>query len=463
MTLPVPYQNAAAAMTTAAAAGGGTNYKALVCVFLNGGNDAHNTVVPVGSQYTQYQTDRGSTQAIPSASVLALTGVSDAGLHPSLVNMQTIFNAGKAAILCNVGQLREPLNKTDWGSSYIPGTGLRPVQLFSHSDQQLLWHTQTPADTNEPTGWVGRLQDLVNPAFNPSKVVPSTISIAGRTRLMEGYETVQYQLVDSDTPLTGFPDMTYGHYGSHASSVTGQTMPLWTAMGKQHKLEIALKDVWQRSADFATIAETALGSTTLTISFPTTSLGKQLKTVARLIRGRATLAHRRDVFFVQLGGFDHHGGETAAATLTAHAALLTQVDNAIKAFYDEMVAQGLSNNVTTYTASDFGRTLLGNGTGTDHGWGGHHFVVGGSVVGGRLYSRQTKGGAISTAFPQITLNGTWDGDQGRLIPAISCAEYMATMASWFGLPDATANGVNPMELVAPALTPMTIRNLGFMV
>jgi uncharacterized protein (DUF1501 family) len=460
MTLPVAFQNAAAAMTSSAAIGGGTDYKALVCVFLNGGNDAHNTVIPVGAQYTQYQTDRTASASIASASVLALSGVTDCGLHPSLTGLQTIFNANDMAIVCNVGQLTQPMDKTDWGSSFVPNAQ-RPNQLFSHADQQLLWHTGNPASGNEPTGWGGRMADLIDPAFNPTKLVPSTNSIAGRTRYMEGYDTVQYQLAANDSPLPGFPHAINGDWSSVANSMWNTTLPVFAGAGKTHILENAVYDVWNRAITYYGTYITALGSSTMTATFPTTSLGYQLKAVARLIRGRSSMQHRRDIFFVQLGGFDLHGGASYATTLSTHAGLLTTVDGAIKAFYDEMVAQGLNNNVTTYTASDFGRALLPNGSGTDHGWGGHHFVIGGAVVPGK-YARNAKGGTVGTTFPTITLGGPWDAGEGRLIPTISHAEYAATFSKWMGVPDAVSNGVNPNELVNPYMPAMTARSLGFL-
>lgn len=467
MTLPTDFTNALPAMAAAAAANGGTDYKALVLVFLNGGNDSHNTVLPVGDQYATYLSNRTPDLAIASGSVLALNNTTTAGLHPSLTGLQTIYNAGKCAILCNVGPMVDPMSKAEFGQWYSPGSSLRrPYQLQSHSDQQNIWHTERGDYPGEGTGWGGRMNELYEAAFNPSRTIPSVLTIAGRTRFMTGYDINQYQLSSGTGIAPSFRDT--GIAGNvNASTSTNSNMSRhitsWQGYGRANKLEAELVALMQRATLYATNAVNAGGSATMNVTFPSASgLGSQLRSVARMIRGRNTALHRRQVFFVQLGGFDLHGNSTAADTLTAHVGLLTAVDQAIKAFYDEMVAQGMENNVTLFTGSDFGRALLPNGTGTDHGWGGHHFIVGGAVQGGRLYSRDVKSGPILNTFPTITLGGPWDTGQGRLLPAIAVSEYYATLAKWFGVPDATSNGVNPMNLIFPLLKNFASRDIGFM-
>lgn len=465
MTIPTEFTDALPAMSAAAAANGGTDYKALVLVFLNGGNDSHNTVLPVGDQYNTYLSNRTSDLSIASGSVLPLNSTPTAGLHPSLTGLQTIYNAGKCAILCNVGPIIDPMSKAEFGQWYTPGSSLRrPYQLQSHSDQQNVWHTERGDFPGEGTGWAGRMNELYESAFNPSRTVPSVLTLAGRTRFMTGYDINQYQL-SSGTGIAPSFRSTANSPGNAASSLNSNMsrhVSSWLGYGRTNKLEAEMVTLMQRATLYATNAVTAGGSSTMNVTFPTTSLGNQLRNVARMIRGRNTALHRRQVFFVQQGGFDLHGDSTSVATLASHANLLTTLDQAIKAFYDEMVAQGISDSVTLFTGSDFGRSLLPNGTGTDHGWGGHHFIVGGAVQGGRLYNRDVKNGPILNTFPTVTLGGPWDTGQGRLLPSTSVSEYYATLAKWIGVPDATSNGVNPMNLIFPLLNNMSARDLGFL-
>lgn len=465
MTLPTNFIDALPAMAAAAAANGGTDYKALVLVFLNGGNDAHNTVVPVGAQYDQYRTDRTADLSIDSASVLPLSNTPTAGLHPSLTGLQTIYDAGKCAILCNVGPLVDPMTKAEYGQHYSPGSNLRrPYQLMSHSDQQNIWHTERGDSPSEGTGWGGRMAELYGPGFNPSEAFPSTLTVAGRTRFMTGYDVNQFSFSSGNSTGPSFVDT--GVYNGDttvgASSNMQRSITNWQSWGSTNKLEQELVAIMQRAVQFCTAVGTAGGSTTMNVTFPTTSIGNQLRNIARMIRGRATGVHRRQVYFAQMGGYDLHGFNSSTPVMTEHASLLSQLDAAIKAFYDEMVAQGMSNQVTLFTGSDFGRALKPNGTGTDHGWGGHHFIVGGAVQGGRLYNREVKGGPILNTFPTITLGGPLDSGEGRLLPMVAVSEYYATLAKWFGVPDATSNGVNPMNLIFPLLNNFASRDIGFM-
>ncbi len=459
MPVPIDFQNAAAAMTAAAAASG-SDYKALVCVFLNGANDCHNTVVPVGAAYAQYQTDRTSAQAIPSANVLSLTATPNCGLHPSLTGLRTIYNAGDAAILCNVGPLVQPMDKTDFGSEFSAGPGIRPYLLFSHEDQQNVWYTSRPDTANEATGFLGRIADLYEPAFNPSQAVPSVLSPGQRLRILQSNDRLSYQIQRSlGTGDIASPFVQQnGSFSGPTNASINASIADWNASGRGHLLEGEFVASMQRALDYYTLAVTAGGATALATTFPDTPMSRQLYSIARMIRGRASLNHRRQVFFATISGFDTHSGDS----LATNAALLTEVDGAIKAFYDEMVSQGLSSNVTLFTASDFGRALAPNGSGTDHGWGGHHFIVGGAVNGGRLFNRDAKNGAILNTFPDITIGGPWDAGQGRLIPQISCSEYGSTLAKWFGIPDALSNGVNPMNLAFPLAPAFAARDLGFM-
>ena len=462
MPLTQPYIDAAAALTTAAASS--SDYRALVYLFMNGGNDSHNTVIPLGPQYSQYLQERGDL-AIPLASVLPLKDISDAGLHPAFTGIKSIIDAGKGAIVCNVGQLVEPLDKVDYGAEWVPGPGKVPMSLFSHSDQQLQWHTLRPDTANEAAGWGGRFLDLADPAYNPNKLVPAGISAGGRTRTLDGNESVQYQISsDINTPVEGFIGTGLNNYrnGGPVESTLIRNLADWKSHGSVNRLEQAVAAAGTRALNFYSTYANAVGTSKMGVTFPSSGLGKQLQNIARLIRGRSKMGHRRDVFYVEIGGFDLHGGETYAVTLATHNGLLSTIDLAVKAFYDEMVFQSLVDNVTLFTGSDFGRALKPNGSGSDHGWGGHHFVIGGSVIGGKVYARNTKNGLIDNVFPTITFNGPWDAGQGRLIPSISAVEYVGTMVKWMGIPDSTSNAVNPLDLVAPNLPAFASRDLGFL-
>jgi uncharacterized protein (DUF1501 family) len=417
-----------------AAAQDASDYKALVCVFLAGGNDASNVFLPrTGGSYAAYANLRGSL-ALPSETVLPLNpqnpdGV-DYGLHPSLVGLQTLFHEGHLAVMRNVGTLVAPTTRAD----YLKGGALVPPQLFSHNDQQVLWQTSVP-DHNVRTGWGGRMADLLR-SLNSASQVSMLISLAGTNTFQIGREVFQYPVGSSGSvSLSGF---------NRNAPQDPETRALTRLMRTQHEnlFENVYGGVMKRAVDSDLQIRGAFDAApALATVFPNTRLAGQLKTAARMIQIRGSLAQRRQIFFVQAGGYDTHDDQ-----LVDHANLLQELGDAMQAFYRATQELGVATQVTTFTGSDFGRTFTSNGRGTDHGWGSHHFVMGGAVRGGRFYGR----------FPNLTIKGPDDTDRGRWIPSMSVDEYSATLATWFGVSDAD------MPLVLPNIGHFAARNVGFM-
>jgi len=433
-----------------------TDYKALVCVFLNGGNDGNNMLVsldqyngPAGSLVNGYSNVRSAAGlAIAQASLLPISPVSGGsyGLHPNMPEMQTLFNQGKLAILCNSGPLVEPLTRT----TYQNGTGKKPLQLFSHSDQVQLFQTSI-ANTVSQTGWGGRLADKTT-GLNGSATFPSNVSIAGVNLLLSGVDTRQLAVADSGTALKDVLQLTMTGTTSEQASRQVSFDELRT-LDNEFKLVKAASDI--RSSSIQTDNALSSVNPALLQMFPATSLGRQLRQVALLIKActdpAAGINMKRQIFFTQIGGFDTHSAE-----INGQGNLLTQVSQAINAFYAATVELGVQDKVTTFTMSDFGRTLQPAGTGvatvgTDHAWGNHQLIAGGSVLGHTLYG----------AYPTLALGGPDDTDggsnpRGRWIPTTSVEQYAATLALWYGLSSADLPAVFP--LINRFATP----NLGFL-
>lgn len=469
----LPWALNLAAIGDAAAFNGGSNatdYKALVCVFFYGGNDYANTVIPVDiASYAQYNAIRGATNgiAIPLASVTAaptvlspatpdipvdLQGVQrQYGLHPSMTAMAGLFNAGKAAVVLNVGPLVKPLTRDQYNASATIYP--RPPQLFSHNDQQSVWQSSSAEGTK--VGWGGKMGDL-GMASNPKSLF-TCMSVTGNAVFLSGNSALQYQVSTSGAiKIQAARNSTV--FGNAA--LPGIIKNLVSDVSPAHKLERDYNAVTSRAIGAELDVSSALALTAFTAPatafpgypFPTDSLGKQFEMVARLIKGRDVLQAKRQVFMVSIGGFDLHDN-----LIAQHPALLKSVSDAIAAFYkllddtDYLPASGsnpavkLSSQVTTFTASDFGRTLTSNGDGSDHGWGSHHFVVGGAVNGQKFYGtpppvsdKDTKDGA-GKYLPE----NQWHVGQGRLLPTTSVDQYAATLARWFGVDDSEMATVLP--------------------
>lgn len=426
-----------------------TDYRALVCVFMNGGNDGNNMVVSL-DQYAAYSTARNAAGlAIPQASLLPVSpanGGGSFGLHPNMPEMQARFNEGRLAVLCNVGPLVEPLTR----ATYQNGTGKRPLQLFSHSDQIGLFQTAV-ANTVSQTGWGGRVADLTG-VLNGAATFPQNISIAGLNLFLSGADTRQLAIGDSNTALSNVLPLTMTGSTAERTSRRAAFDEL-RALDHNFKLVRAASDT--RSSALQTSAALASVNPALNTLFPNTSLGRQLLQIARLIKAStdpaAGINMKRQIFFAQIGGFDTHSNQRT----NGQDALLLQVSQALNAFYHATVELGVQNNVTAFTLSDFGRTLQpagsGASVGSDHAWGNHHLVLGGAVNGQRFYG----------TYPTLALGGPDDTDggstpRGRWIPTTSVEQYAATLAAWYGL------STSDFPAVFPLIDRFPASNLGFM-
>ncbi|WP_395707057.1 DUF1501 domain-containing protein [Casimicrobium huifangae] len=417
-----------------------TDYKALVCIFLFGGNDGNNVVIGADTAgYTEYSAVRGAASGINIAQSELLTiqpkNTSRVfGLHPSLAKVHPLFASGQLAVLANVGPLNRPTTK----AAYLAGTD-NPYQLFSHADQQAQWQT-TFSDEPSRTGWGGRLADAVK-SMNGSAAMPVSTSIAGNVLFAQGSAT---------SALTVPSSGTFGLSDNGTNSIARARQQALAALlgeGRDHTLVMETADGLANAINLSTIVNPVISATNTTIQslFNTTgnSLALQLQQVAKLIAARDTFGVKRQVFFVSLGGFDTHTGQ-----LNTQVNLLTQVGDAMKSFYDATATLGVADKVTSFTLSDFGRTFKpAAGGGSDHAWGNHHFIMGGAVKGGAMYG----------TFPSLALTGPDDvSSEGRWLPSTSVDQYAATLATWFGVTDAQLSGVLPNLAAFPT------KNLGFL-
>lgn len=426
----------------------GDDYKALVCLFMNGGNDSHNTFIPNYTEgYNLYAAARQAQGlAIAQNTLLPITPPSMGGqvwgFNPAITELKPLFDQGKMAIVANVGCLVQPLTR----ATYQAGAP-RPYQLFSHPDQ-VEQARSAISSFKSTTGWGGRVADRTG-GLNPGAGIPMVTSIAGATLFNIGANTAPLVVTAAPTPLNQVLALT--GFGTAADELARRA-----AMDNVRALDLNYTMVQQSSqlTQQAINASIQLSTDpTLTVTFPSTTLGNQLRQVAKLLKFRQGLNMSRQIFFVELGGFDTHSSQ-----VTPHRNLLIQVSQAVRAFYDETVAQGISDKVTLFTLSDFSRTLnpagSGGGVGSDHGWGGAQFVIGGAVNGGDFYGRPTSNGTI---VPTLVNGGADDADaRGRFIPSVSVEQYAATLARWYGLSE------TDMPLVFPNIGNFSTSNLGFM-
>jgi uncharacterized protein (DUF1501 family) len=432
------------------------SYKALVCIFMLGGNDCNNTVVPLSAStdptggYTAYQSIRkGPGLALAQSSLLPLSpnppscGGGSFGFHPSLVELQQFWAQGNLAVVANVGTLVVPLTR----QKYQAGKQT-PYQLFSHADQQQQWQN-CRSDVKTSTGWGGRSADRMS---DPNASFPLLTSLAGTPTFTVGLVTNPLAIASAPTPLNQI--LVLSGFGSAADEQARR-------MSFDYLRSIDLGNAMVATAD--TISNQALVISqalnvdpTIQTVFPNTTLGNQLKQVAKVIKANLTqpaLGLSRQIFFCQLGGFDTHQNQ-----VSNQSSLLQQLSKAMQAFYNATVELGVSSQVTQFTLSDFGRTLQPSGSGasavgTDHGWGSHQFVLGDAVQGGNFYGMI---GPNGIPYPKLQLSGPNDTDtRGRWIPTTSVEQYAATLATWFGL------AAQDVPYVFPLLGNFSTSNLGF--
>ena len=445
---------------------GASDYRALVCIFLSGGNDSNNMVIPNHSStsvsgYSAYSAARNTQGlAIAQGSLLPISvprmGGLNYGLHPNFgagvtggINngIHELWAQGKLGVVTNVGTLVAPMTRTQYQNNSVK----RPYQLYSHPDQ-IGQFQGGRSDTQPFTGWGGRISDLRHDIENPDALIPMITSISGAQLFTAGYGTLPLAIADSNTTLANV---------LNPQGLTTNNGPARKAALDQVRGFDRTSDVVAAASyvtDQALLANASLQvSQEVTVTFPNTSIGRQLKQVARLIKKRGDLNVTRQIFYVQLGGFDTHTNQ-----VTGQGNLYIQLSQAMRAFYDEMVVQSLSDKVTQFTMSDFNRTFnpagSGASVGSDHAWAGHAFVLGGGLVGADFYGMNTTNG---TPFPTLTQNGPDDADsgtsaRGRWIPTTSNEQYAATLARWFGVPDAD------LPTVFPKLPNFSTSNLGFM-
>jgi uncharacterized protein (DUF1501 family) len=416
-----------------ALAQGTSGYKALVCIFMFGGNDSNNLLVPIDSRYTQYLQAR-SVLALPQSQLLPLQmgGQSIYGLHPNMPEMQGYFNNQKAlAILANVGTLVQPTTQAEYNAS----TNL-PENLFSHSDQQNQWQSAQLAGT-PASGWAGKVADNVQ-TFNASAQFPPILSISGSPVFCTGITTRPFSMDPGNPPgLDGF-DTSASSQARYAATQQLLTFDSGLSMVQ------AANAVTGQAVQFATVLSSALKSIPpLMTQFPGSYLGQQLQQVAQVISARSALGVQRQIFFCSTGGFDTHSDQ-----LPQQVALLSDVSKSMSSFYQATQDLGVANQVTQFTLSEFSRTMEpGSSGGSDHAWGSHQLILGGAVQGNAIYG----------TFPTLALGGPNDADQnGRWIPTTALDQYAATLATWFGV--SAAN----LPSIFSNLTNFPTSNLGFL-
>jgi uncharacterized protein (DUF1501 family) len=417
------------------------DYKALVCVFMFGGNDGNNTVIPIDTAgYGAYSAIRSASSGIQLAqsSLLPIQPGNTAGpygLHPALAELKTLFDEQRLAILANVGTLTQPTTRASYNA------GQRPQSLYSHADQQAQWQSAVSSGPSA-TGWGGRMADQVA-SMNASSGFPVVTSLDG---------TVLYTNGGSTTPLSipvtgGFALQGFGNGAVPAARLSAVNALL--AQSTSNTFVAAAQASGKQALGFSAAVNPILAGASTVVDplfagfANNNSIAAQLHQVAKMIAARTATGAMRQVFFVQLGSFDTHGDQ-----LNRQQALFAQLSPALKAFYDATVALGVSSQVTTFTLSDFGRTFLpASGGGTDHAWGSHHFIMGDAVGGGVMYG----------TYPQLAVGGPDDAEgEGRWIPGVSVDQYGATLAQWFGVPAAS------LATVFPNLKAFPFQTLGFL-
>jgi hypothetical protein len=399
-----------------------TGYRSLVCIFLAGGNDGHNTVVPISTAQQNFSLYAKSRQilALQQSSLLPIqTGNDVYGLHPQMPEIQALYNAGNAAILANVGTLIAPTTRAQYLANPYTNT---PVQLFSHADQSSQWQSAVP-DGNATAGWGGLVEDNLA-SYNSGAAFSPITSTGGCGIFCIGQNTFPATI-----PVAGASTLIGANTPGRLNAVQ-QLMQFDNGL----KLVNAGNTYLNRGIGFSQAFNAALSSASVKTPFPSSVLGQQLQTVAKVMSIRNVLGIQRQIFFCQLGGFDTHGQQFGNQDL-----LLQQLSQAVYQFYLATQELGTDSSTVTFTASEFGRTLQPNAiAGTDHAWGNHHFIIGASAS----KNGPVKGGQMYGTFPLLALAGPDDADsRGTMIPTTAVGQYAATLAQWFGLPAANVPGI----------------------
>ena len=432
------------------------DYKALVCLFFNGGNDSFNMLVPrEDTAYDEYKSVRGGTYlgdgigynpitlnvdsggaeglAHRKEHLIPINSVgqdyTEFGIHPDLPYLKTLYEQGNLAFVSNVGSLIEPTSISDYNN----GTKSLPQGLFSHPDHQVHWQTLVPqVRGSTPKGWAGRMAEVMSHASQQSNI-SMNISLSGSNVLQTGLSSVPYIADPSgivelrnynQDPIFNLSinDILSQHY----HNIYSQTL----AHSNQKSIETSI--FFKQALDG--LSEPYEPSSVIDFS-PTAS---RFAMIAKIIEARIALGMNRQIFFVERGGWDHHN-----AVIVPQSELFTEINQSIQLFWEAIVSLGLENNVVLYTASDFGRTLTSNGSGSDHAWGGNHFIISGSANGGKIYGE----------YPNLSTGGPYDLGRGRILPTTSVDVYMAELALWFGVPP------SQLSTVIPNIGNFTLNNL----
>ncbi|MEL7198540.1 MAG: DUF1501 domain-containing protein [Pseudomonadota bacterium] len=442
------YAMGLAGLGEAAAFSSAGGYKALVCIFLYGGNDHGNTLIPYDlPNYTRYSEIRGGNGseaggaiALPRASLAntilqapqgqTLTDDITYAIAPTMPNLKARFDEGVMAPLLNVGPLMTPTTLAQFQNKSVP----LPPKLFSHNDQQSTWQSSQPEGA--PTGWGGRMSDLALSAN--TNAMFTGINLSGNAVFLSGETAVPYQM--STNGATEFRPLRRNRLFQSRDNAAVLDTILRSGSGNVFAADHAL--INDRSIQYGQFINQAIDDSMFNTPFNSGNrLARQLQAVASLIAGRNQLGVTRQVFMVAQGGFDNHD-----QLIGTHDNLLGVVDEAMNSFYQATVELGVADQVTTFTASDFGRTLAFNGDGSDHGWGGHHFVMGGAVNGGRFYG----------TAPSVSVDTPDQVGRGRLLPSTSVDEYSATLARWFGVSN------SELPSISPNIGRFATSDLGFM-
>jgi len=410
--------DAAAKLNLGPAMGPFDDYKAMVCLLLGGGADSYNMLIPTDNSDYQEYADARSNLAIPQGDIIPINYSNNGktfGIHPSMTNLASAFNDGDAAFIANVGSLIEP---TDL-AGIQNGTVQLPLGLYSHADQVMHWQTAIPHD-RVATGWGGKIADMLNaldmpPNSNPD--VPMSMSLSGSNVYQRGVSSSEFSV----SPWWGVLEM--NGYGDEWLSSQLRTTCVDNIIDAQYQdiFQATYINTVKSARDGSLQLKDALDNATpFQTEFDQENyLSQAFQRIAEVISARDTLGMKRQIFFVEYGGWDHHD-----ELLDSQAALLSDVDNALHSFKLAMEEINMQNQVTTFSISDFARTLISNGNGTDHAWGGNAFIMGGAVNGGTVYG----------SYPQLALNGNLQVGNGVLIPTTSADEYFAELALWFNVP-----------------------------